>query len=337
MAMLPGANAEGPIALLDRFLHRTGPATADALAAGLACAPGRVQADIDALVASGCRFDHHPQSGIRLRCTALSVWRDYLTWRDRRRPSRPIVVYRQTASTQDVVRHMVDAHGRAADGALAICDEQVAGRGRLGRRWFAPPGTAVLFSRAVVQGPGSAAASMDRLMLAGAVAVARSIERMLPTGADVRIRWPNDVLLGGSKVAGILAERFSPAHADAGSAAVIGIGINVSLDRGELARHGLPDEIASLRAHGARADRLRILAEAIAALDTALETDEMSSLVAAWQARSVLLSRVVTMRSEGRTVRGRVVALDPVEGLVIRLDDGSLAHLRGATTTLVAW
>ena len=138
-------------------------------------------------------------------------------------------------------------------------------------------------------------------------------------------------------MAGILAERFSPAHADAGSAAVIGIGINVSLDRGELARHGLPDEIASLRAHGARADRLRILAEAIAALDTALETDEMSSLVAAWQARSVLLSRVVTMRSEGRTVRGRVVALDPVEGLVIRLDDGSLAHLRGATTTLVAW
>jgi BirA family biotin operon repressor/biotin-[acetyl-CoA-carboxylase] ligase len=102
------------------------------------------------------------------------------------------------------------------EGAVAIADVQTAGRGRLGRTWEAPPGTALLFST-LLKPP--ATRRLPQLALVAGVAVADALERL--TGLAVQVKWPNDVMLRRQKVAGILAEARE-------GAVVLGIGINVN-------------------------------------------------------------------------------------------------------------
>ena len=111
----------------------------------------------------------------------------------------------------------------APEGALAITDEQLAGRGRLGRSWVAPPGTSILCS--LVLRPQIAAERLPELMPLAAAACADAITAV--TGLAAAVKHPNDVLVGGRKVAGVLAEARE-------GRVVLGIGINVSQSHGEL-------------------------------------------------------------------------------------------------------
>ena len=118
------------------------------------------------------------------------------------------------------------ANTGASDMALVVADEQTAGRGRLGRRWFTPPGAALAFSLVLRPPLPPAAAELSRMHLAalGALAISRAIERLLDL--PPQIKWPNDVLLGGRKVAGILVE--AQWQGDQLSAAILGMGVNVA-------------------------------------------------------------------------------------------------------------
>ncbi|MFP4374132.1 MAG: biotin--[acetyl-CoA-carboxylase] ligase [Spirochaetaceae bacterium] len=147
---------------------------------------------------------------------------------------RPLRYYESVDSTNAAARAWLKSEDRPPDGALVVADEQTAGRGRFGRRWETPPGTAVALSL-IVQSD-----SPVGLPQAAGVAVATAIQPLVD-GA-VRLKWPNDVEIDGRKVAGILIEQ----QPVAGSAFyVVGIGINVDLDFAALA--GAPREL-SLRA-----------------------------------------------------------------------------------------
>jgi BirA family biotin operon repressor/biotin-[acetyl-CoA-carboxylase] ligase len=134
----------------------------------------------------------------------------------RGRFGRPYLYEEQTGSTQDLLE--AEMH----EGAVAVAEEQTAGRGRMGRRWEAPPGTSIHCS--VVLKPPSGH-RLPELSLVAGIAVADAIERT--TGLAVQIKWPNDVMLRRWKVAGCLAE-------SRGEAVVLGIGINVNQTREEL-------------------------------------------------------------------------------------------------------
>ena len=134
----------------------------------------------------------------------------------RGRLGKPFLYEEQTASTQDLLDTSMH------EGAVAISEEQTAGRGRMGRRWEAPPGTSIHCSVLLKPPPERRA---PELSLVAGVAVADAIERT--TGLAVQIKWPNDVMLRRSKVAGCLAEKR-------GEAVVLGIGINVNQTRGQL-------------------------------------------------------------------------------------------------------
>ena len=110
------------------------------------------------------------------------------------------------------------------EGALVVADHQTAGRGRLGRAWEAPPGTALLFSILLKPPPERHA---PELSLVAGVAVADALERAL--GLSVQIKWPNDVMLRRKKIAGCLAEARD-------GAVVLGIGVNVEQTESELPR-----------------------------------------------------------------------------------------------------
>jgi BirA family transcriptional regulator, biotin operon repressor / biotin---[acetyl-CoA-carboxylase] ligase len=134
------------------------------------------------------------------------------------------------------------------EGAIAVAEEQTEGRGRLGRRWEAPAGTSVLVS--VLLRPAVEPARLPELSLVAGGAVAEAIVEV--TGIEPTIRFPNDVLIEGRKVAGILAESSE-------GRVVLGIGVNVNQTREQL-----PDdtqtEPTSLRAElGEPVNRVQLL------------------------------------------------------------------------------
>jgi len=164
-----------------------------------------------------------------------------------------------------------------------------------------------------------------------AVAAAQAIEAV--AGRSTEIRWPNDVTLGGRKVAGILTEcrgsRVAPC--------VVGIGINANTQRGEFP----PDLQASATSLAIEAGRdfaiesvagaaLRFLAERYRdALD-----GRWDAVAEQWRRRASLLGRLVTIRSNGRAFDGRLVATDPVGGIELELPGGGLRRFRAEDTTL---
>jgi BirA family biotin operon repressor/biotin-[acetyl-CoA-carboxylase] ligase len=146
------------------------------------------------------------------------------------------------------------------EGAVAVTEEQTEGRGRLGRIWHAPRGTSVLVS--VLLRPSLEPSRLPELSLIAGGAVAEAIAQL--TGLDPAIKFPNDVLLGGRKVAGILAESSD-------GRVVLGVGVNANQTAEELPAdaHTAP---TSLRIElGERVDRAQLLAAVLLRLEHAYD------------------------------------------------------------------
>jgi len=161
----------------------------------------------------------------------------------RGRFGRPYTYVERCESTQ---RLLADD---APDGAVAAADEQTAGRGRLGRDWVAPPGSSVLAS--VALRPDVPAAKLAELSLVASRACAKALAEVAQVVPEVK--WPNDVLIGGRKVAGILAE------AREGRVA-LGIGINVFQTEDELPQRAQYPATSLLIETGRRIPRADLLA-----------------------------------------------------------------------------
>ena len=134
---------------------------------------------------------------------------------------REVRVVEETGSTNADL--LAEARSGTGEGLVLVAEAQTAGRGRMGRRWISPPRRALTFS--VLLRPAVPAGLLGWLPLLAGVAVASALEQTAGVGA--RLKWPNDVLADDAKIAGILAER-------SGSAIVVGTGINVLQQRGEL-------------------------------------------------------------------------------------------------------
>ena len=229
----------------------------------------------------------------------------------------PLRAYRSVASTQTVARAWADAG--APEGAVVVADHQTEGRGRRGRRWTAPPGAALLFS--TVLRPGIPVSRWGEIPLAAGCAVAEALE----SAADVPValKWPNDVLVEGRKVAGILAEGV----AGTPSLVVVGIGVNVSQRDGDW-----PPDLArrarSLAGLGLTVAREVLLAAILARLGAwygALHDEGLGPVREAWRRRGLLGAPVPLAGGEG-------VAVDLAPGgqLLVRTADGRTVLLVAA-------
>jgi BirA family biotin operon repressor/biotin-[acetyl-CoA-carboxylase] ligase len=212
---------------------------------------------------------------------------------------RPRLHLRETDSTNDRARELAAAG--APHGTLVTAASQSAGRGRQGRTWSAPPGHALLMSLVLRQ-------THPLLPLAAAVAVADAV------GVDAAIKWPNDVLVGGRKVSGILAEG-RPQE----GWAVLGVGVNVAVRIEDL-----PPELHATAATLGRqpADVEPFLADLLAALERAL-TLPAAELLDAWRARDALLGRPIAWAHGSGTAGG----IDGEGRLVVELPDGGRTTL----------
>ena len=166
----------------------------------------------------------------------------------RGRFGRPYTFVDRCTSTQ----RLLDG---APEGAVVATDEQTEGRGRLGRTWQAPAGSSLLFS--IVLEPPIAPDRLPELSLVAGAAVAEAIRS--ETGLETAVKHPNDVLIGGRKVAGILAE-------SAEGRVVLGVGINVTQSHDELPADADPSA-TSLALEGADVDRAELLARVLELLE----------------------------------------------------------------------
>jgi BirA family transcriptional regulator, biotin operon repressor / biotin---[acetyl-CoA-carboxylase] ligase len=183
------------------------------------------------------------------------------------------------------------------EGAVAVAEHQSAGRGRLGRRWTAPPGSAIQVSVLLRPPTGT---PIQQLSLVGGLAVAETVEEALQLSAQ--IKWPNDVMVDRRKVAGVLAEARD-------GVVVLGMGLNVNQTRAELPE-GARVPAASLRTvDGVERDRAPLLAELLVRLERAYD---------AWATAG--LDAVFDGIGSRDFLRGRRVSVDGVEGVGGGLD-----------------
>jgi BirA family biotin operon repressor/biotin-[acetyl-CoA-carboxylase] ligase len=227
----------------------------------------------------------------------------------------------QVGSTNDIVRQL--AEEGAPEGTLVVADEQTAGRGRMGRRWLAPPNMALLMS--LLFRPSLPPEEANRLVMACGLAAAEAIEAR--TGLAVDVKWPNDLQIGGAKVAGILAE--SELLGERLVYVVVGIGINVNM-REDPAEKLLYPATSLLRETGRPVDRLALLGDFLERLDAWHSLLDRSELDAAWSARLVTLGqRVVAGEVEGVAER-----VDRAGALWVRDDAGELVRLTAGEVSL---
>jgi BirA family biotin operon repressor/biotin-[acetyl-CoA-carboxylase] ligase len=229
-----------------------------------------------------------------------------------------VQVIETTDSTNaDVVAHVTDAPDQWPHLSLLVTTDQRAGRGRLDRSWTTPPGTALALS-VVVRVGGIPVASRGWIPLLAGAAMTRAIAAQVRgSGHSATLKWPNDVLLDGGKICGILAE-VVPGHADA---VVIGAGVNTRMPQAEL-----PVETAtSFEALGLVADEDRLMADYLAALAEQLDalTAARGSAAAAGVLAEVealcstLGSDVVVSLPDGEVLRGRAQRIDDDGRLVV--------------------
>ena len=218
----------------------------------------------------------------------------------------------ECTSTQDLARRAV-AEG-VDQGWTVVTDLQLAGRGRQGRTWESPRGEGLLFS-IVLRPPIDVLALLP--LLAG-LTVAGAIEAT--TGAVADLKWPNDVLLAGKKVAGILLERPPD------SAVVLGVGINVNQAPAGLLENGT--SIAAVVDHPV--EREALLAAILNDLGNAYERagrEGVDWIVPAWRSRSSMLGQPVVFTRDGSQTQAIAEDVGSNGALIVRTSDGTRIEL----------
>jgi len=226
-----------------------------------------------------------------------------------------------TSSTNDVARDL--AEKGAPEGTIVIAEAQTKGRGRLGRTWHSPPGAGLYFS--IVLRPRLDPSDLPKITLLAGTAVAESIEET--TGLHPVIKWPNDLLLAGKKVAGILTELYGDIAAPY---VILGIGINIHTRREEFLPE-LQETSTSLAMAGgqdiSRADLMQAILTHLGRWYELFKKGAFQPILDAWRKRCVISGARVRILSGERELEGIVVDVDLSGALLLRDQAGQIRRI----------
>lgn len=301
------------------------------LAQRLGITRAAVWARIEELRALGYEITASPHGGYRLVTTPDVLHADDLLSRlgKARVVGRDIRVFRQTTSTNDIVEKL--ARDGVKEGAVVFAESQTRGRGRLGRKWLSPAGQGLWFS--VLLRPALRAQEATQLTIAAATALARAIREQ--TGLAPEVKWPNDLLMGGRKTAGILTELT--AELDRIHHVILGLGIDVNQTSTDF-----PPELrrlaTSLRIETGRVvDRAALAVAVLRELDrdyARLVAGQFEAVAGEWETLCSTLGTEVVIAIGDRRVRGRAESLDNDGALLVRTEHGRLERITGGDVTL---
>ena len=224
---------------------------------------------------------------------------------------RRIHYFQEIASTMDAAREL--AKKGADEGTIVIAESQTGGRGRLSRQWVSPQG-GVYFT--LILRPRIGPAYAPRINLMAAIAVAATIRKLFGLRAD--LKWPNDVLIAGKKVCGILAEM--DAEMDVVNFVDVGIGINANNST-----TGFEKTATSLKGSlGREISRKEFLRALLGEIERRQPLLMKADLLKEWKELSATLNNQVRVVSLGETLTGEAVDIDATGALILKANDGSL-------------
>lgn len=222
-----------------------------------------------------------------------------------------IQYFREIGSTMDAARKL--AEGGVEQGTIVVAESQSRGRGRLSKEWLSPEG-GIYFT--VILRPKISPVYAPRINLMASVAVATTIRRLF--GLKAELKWPNDVLVEGKKVCGILAEMN--AEVDAVNFINLGIGINANT---YISQH--EEKASSLKEQlGKEVSRKEFFRAVITELEEQQALLTKADLVEEWKNLSATLNRDVRIVALGEEIVGQAIDIDSSGALIIKGKDGSL-------------
>ena len=290
-----------------------------------------IWARIEELRQLGYDIAASPHQGYQLLSAPDTLHADDLLARvpDNRIVGRDIRVFEETSSTNDLAEKL--ARDGVKEGVVVFAEAQTKGRGRLGRKWLSPARKGLWFS--VLLRPHLRPQSATQLTVAAATALFRAIRQQ--TGLAPEIKWPNDILIRGRKVAGVLTELS--AELDHIRYVILGIGVDVNLTTADF-----PSDLRKL-ASSLRIETGRVLnrIELAAAILTELDRDyalirsrQFAGLADEWENQCTTLGRRVSIRIADRVVQGQAESLDEDGALLLRTEHGRLERIVGGDVTL---
>ncbi len=301
------------------------------LAEQLSISRAAIWARIEELRKIGYGIEAGPHFGYRLTGEPDALLADDLLARLGKTKviGRDIHVFEQTTSTNDVVEKL--ARDGVREGVVVFAESQTRGRGRLGRKWVSPSRKGLWFS--ILLRPNLRPQETTQLTVATATALRRAI--VSQTNLPVEIKWPNDILINGKKVAGILTEMS--AELDRVRHVIPGIGIDVNQDASEF-----PLELRKV-ATSLKIERGESLSRAALAIEVLRELDREYSRVCAgkfsdianeWEEHCGTIGKEVTVQIGDRKIRGRAESLDDDGSLILRTEHGRLQQITGGDVTV---
>ncbi len=296
----------------------------EAISGKLGLTRAAVWKHVEALRSQGYRIDAVPARGYRLaavpdRLTPLEL-RPLLNTHDL---GQVLHWYEEVGSTSDRAKEL--AEEGAGHGEVVIAEAQTAGRGRRGRTWVSPPRRNLYFS--VVLRPELPPGRAPELTLVASVALCDALRQ---AGVEAGIKWPNDLLASGKKIAGVLTELA--AEPDRVHWVVVGVGVNVNARPEDF-----PDELRGeatsvLIERGQPAPRALFAAACFTALETWIDRhaeEGFPPIRDAWRERSVTLGREVIVKADGREIAGTAEDIDHAGALLVRTRTGVERILAG--------
>ncbi|HZF02610.1 MAG TPA: biotin--[acetyl-CoA-carboxylase] ligase [Methylomirabilota bacterium] len=242
---------------------------------------------------------------------------------------RDIRVFEQTTSTNDVIEKL--ARDGVKEGVVVFAESQTRGRGRLGRKWISPSRKGLWFS--ILLRPNLRPQETTQLTVASAMALRRAIES--ETKLKPEIKWPNDILIGGKKVAGILTELS--AEVDRVKHVILGIGIDANQNADEFPAE-LRKIATSLKIEtGETISRAELAVEILRELDkdySQICAGKFAAVADEWEEHCTTIGKNVTVQIGERKIRGRAESLDDDGALLLRTEHGRLERITGGDVTL---
>ncbi len=282
---------------------------------------------IEQLRKEGYEITGEPHVGYRLTATPDKLTTEEVSYRlGTKIIGKRIHSYESTDSTNDIALRL--AESGSPEGTAVFSEGQSKGRGRLGREWSSPKGKGIYLS--FILRPKISPTHASKITLMSAIAVAMAIRKV--TDLTALIKWPNDIMVNGHKVCGILTEMS--AEVNTVKYVVIGIGINVNTDK-----EHLPKGAASLKSElGDAVSRVELTRELLRETErqyNLFREKGFEHIVTEWRNLSYMLGERVKVICQNKKIEGYAVDLDLNGALVIRLDSGFTEKVTAGDVVMV--
>lgn len=297
-----------------------------AIADVLGCSRTAVWKHIESLRKEGFELEAVRRKGYRIISTPDKVIADEISLGLKTEDFGRSIHYEEVVETTQKVAHRLANEG-AKEGTIVVAEEQSNGRGRMDRKWVSPKYTGIWLS--IILRPNLPPHKAPQLTLIAAVSVVQAIEEV--TGLSPEIKWPNDVLLNGKKITGILTEM--QADADRIASIIMGIGINVNQSKEDYPPE-LQDKATSLAIEkGQKISRAELIQALLLKLENLYKIyieKGFHPIKLLWESYAVSIGKYITARTLTGAIAGKAIGITDEGVLLLEDGEGKLHHIYSA-------